>query len=289
MKVMKATNNNNLSLGFKINSSQVLRATWARYRKDIKINPNSYDNYGTHLKRTWAIARENKIKLSNFSFNEFYTKNYDKLLFFVNGILKNLDIAQEITNEAFVKFNNSLSIFDSSKSSIITYLHTIAKNLSLEHFNNLKLIKNQVENNKLNISQFVDDKGKEKHEFVDHTSLDVHEILENQESLNTIDNNLNSLDEKYKIISTLYFVNHYKYREIAEILNININTVKTQIKRAKDQLQNTLINNNISIKTNINKPIFEPKKVLCINSNTNLESVQDNVLFYEVDNDNLYY
>jgi len=285
-------NHNNLSLGFKINSSQVLRATWARYRKDIKCNPSTFDSYGTHLKRTWAIARENKIKLSNFSFNEFYTKNYDKLLFFVNGILKNLDIAQEITNEAFVKFNNSLSIFDSSKSNINTYLHTIAKNLSLEHFNNLKLIKNQVENNKLNISQFVDDKGREKHEFIDNNSInDVHEILENQEQNNEIDNTLNSLDEKYKIISTLYFINHYKYREIVEILNININTVKTQIKRAKDQLQNTLINNNnITVKTNINNnTTFEPKKVLCINSNTNLESVQDNVLFYEVDNDNLYY
>jgi len=284
---MKATNNNN-NLGFKINSSQVLRATWARYKKDIKENPNTFTDFGIHLKRTWAIARENKINLSNFSFNDFYTKNYDKLLFFVNGMLKDLDIAQEITNEAFVKFNNSLSIFDSSKSNINTYLHTIAKNLTLQHFNNLKLIKNTVEKNKLNISKYLDNKGKEQHEFIDH-NIDVHQILENKDNDIMIDNTLNNLDEKYKIISTLYFVKNYKYREIAEILNININTVKTQIKRAKDQLQNKInINNNISIKTNINTS-FEPKKVLCINSNTNLESVQDNVLFYELDNDNLYY
>lgn len=283
---MKATNKNT-SLGFKINSGQVQKATWVRYRKDIKENPNTFLEFGIHLKRTWAIARNNKITLSNFCFNDFYTKNYDKLFFFVNGMIKNYDISQELTNEAFIKLNNSLSIYDSSKSSLTTYLHTIAKSIVLNHFRDKKLIKNTIETNKLNISQFVDDNGKEKHQFVDNSFNNVHDLLEQNES---IDNNLNSLDEKYKIISTLYFVKQYKYREIAEILNININTVKTQIKRAKDQLSNTLQsnNNNLGIKTNNNNN-YEPKKVKSINCNTNIDTIQDNVLFYEVDNDNMYY
>lgn len=284
---MKTTNKNNRNnnLGFKINSGQILKATWVRYRKDIKENPNTFLEFGIHLKRTWAIARNNKITLSNFNFDEFYTKNYDKLLFFVNGMIKNNDISQELTNEAFIKLNNSLSIYDSSKSSLTTYLHTIANSIVLNHFREKKLIKNTIETNKLNISQFIDDNGKEKHQFIDNSFNNAHDLLEQNES---IDNNLNSLDEKYKIISTLYFVKQYKYREIAEILNININTVKTQIKRAKDQLSVSLNKNNNNVRID-NNNLYTPKKVKSINCNTNIDTIQDNVLFYEVDNDNMYY
>lgn len=47
---------------------------------------------------------------------------------------------------------------------------------------------------------------------------------------------LNSLDEKYRIILILYYVEGFKIREIAQILELEENTVKTRLSRGRKQL-----------------------------------------------------
>lgn len=47
---------------------------------------------------------------------------------------------------------------------------------------------------------------------------------------------LNSLDEKYRIILVLYYAEGFKIREIAQILELEENTVKTRLSRARRQL-----------------------------------------------------
>ena len=48
---------------------------------------------------------------------------------------------------------------------------------------------------------------------------------------------LNLVDEKYRIILILYYVEEYKISEIADILEMNENTVKTRMARAREQLR----------------------------------------------------
>ena len=47
---------------------------------------------------------------------------------------------------------------------------------------------------------------------------------------------VDSLPSKMQQIVKLKFLHHYKYAEIAEELGISINTVKTQLKRAKSKI-----------------------------------------------------
>lgn len=47
---------------------------------------------------------------------------------------------------------------------------------------------------------------------------------------------LNALDEKYRIILILYYVEGFKIREIAQILDLEENTVKTRLSRGRKQL-----------------------------------------------------
>lgn len=47
---------------------------------------------------------------------------------------------------------------------------------------------------------------------------------------------LQHLDEKYRVVVVLYYAQHYRIREIAELLEISQNTVKTRLKRAREQL-----------------------------------------------------
>jgi RNA polymerase sigma-70 factor (ECF subfamily) len=50
-----------------------------------------------------------------------------------------------------------------------------------------------------------------------------------------------ALPSGYRTVFNLYAVEGYKHKEIAEILQIDVNTSKSQFSRAKGQLQKALL------------------------------------------------
>ena len=48
---------------------------------------------------------------------------------------------------------------------------------------------------------------------------------------------LGQVDEKYRVILTLYYEQGFKIAEIAELLELNENTVKTRLVRAREQIR----------------------------------------------------
>ena len=71
-------------------------------------------------------------------------------------------------------------------------------------------------------------------------SYDYHHEYTQEELLNAI----NRLPPGYKLVFNMYAIEGYKHREIADILNIDINTSKSQLSRAKKQLQGFLMEMN---------------------------------------------
>lgn len=67
---------------------------------------------------------------------------------------------------------------------------------------------------------------------------------ENNISIDLKDNDILScimeLPKKYKLVIYLYYYENYKIKEIAEVLKMNENTVKTNLSRARDMLRNIL-------------------------------------------------
>lgn len=49
------------------------------------------------------------------------------------------------------------------------------------------------------------------------------------------------LDEKYRLIMVLYYVEGFRTGEIAQILDMNENTVRTRLKRGREELQNIFL------------------------------------------------
>ncbi len=47
---------------------------------------------------------------------------------------------------------------------------------------------------------------------------------------------IDELDEKYRGVAKMRFIDEYAYEEIAQKLNLPLNTVRTRVKRAKEQL-----------------------------------------------------
>lgn len=55
---------------------------------------------------------------------------------------------------------------------------------------------------------------------------------------------LELVDEKYRIILVLHYVQGFKISEIAELLELNENTVKTRLSRAREQIRAAYLGNN---------------------------------------------
>ena len=73
------------------------------------------------------------------------------------------------------------------------------------------------------------------------------------------ENFLNCLDEKYRTIIMLYYVQGFKTREIAEILQINENTVRGRLVTARKKLKAQYANDGKKIQ----KVKFDGKKEFC--------------------------
>lgn len=56
----------------------------------------------------------------------------------------------------------------------------------------------------------------------------------------------NGLTDNYKLILTLYYVQGFSIKEIAKILNMNVNTVKTRLARGREQFKKLYVEEGVS-------------------------------------------
>lgn len=71
---------------------------------------------------------------------------------------------------------------------------------------------------------------------------------ESQESYFEFMDLLNCIDEKYRLIIVLYYVNGFKISEISKLVNLNENTVKTRLARGRKCLKKEYKINSTQIK-----------------------------------------
>lgn len=71
-------------------------------------------------------------------------------------------------------------------------------------------------------------------------TLEPVEPYYNVEDIQLLDNALDKLKPIHKSVLLLFYKESLQYQEIAEALNIPLNTVKTHIYRAKESLKNNL-------------------------------------------------
>lgn len=207
----------------KYDMSQIMTRAWSLYRKqDVK----SDEMFSTCLKQSWTIAKTLP------DFNVIYKKYYAIILNYIKMKLHNTEIAEELTNDVFVKFNLNIT-YNSEKSDINTYLYSIAKNCIIDYVR-----KEARERNNIKLSNTNPETGKEIFEPADTCKSDNYII--NNELAISINKAISGLTTKYKRIAKLLFFDEYTYEEIAEALEIPMGTVKGMIYRLRKKLQPTL-------------------------------------------------
>jgi len=154
---------------------------------------------------------------------EVLIKRYLKSIYsFVYQYTRNSQDAQDITQEVFIKVWRSSRRFDQKKS-FKTWIFSIAKNTAIDFFRKKKAIPFSVfenaEGNNIIVDALVD------------TAPIPDELFEQAGIARMLNSAMDKLSLKYRMVLSLHYNDHFTFREISEILEESINTVKTRHRR----------------------------------------------------------
>ncbi|MBO4230589.1 MAG: RNA polymerase sigma factor [Bacteroidales bacterium] len=167
---------------------------------------------------------------NGLAFTALWDRHIDLLRSYIKNRFKNIDDydVDDICSRSFEKAFRQIHNFDDSKSQFPTWLFTIARNTALDTLEKDKRIhpKNQ-------IVYLDDDTQSSGLEGIPDQADDVLgnliKIENEEERVKYIDR----LPELYREVARKRLIDGMKYDEIAASMDIELNTVKTRIRRAK--------------------------------------------------------
>lgn len=145
------------------------------------------------------------------------------------SVLKNPEDAADLTQEAFIRLFRALPQYN-GESRFTTWLYRLVVNLGRDE---LRRRGRQVQ-----IAPPGDDEEQDHVTTIaDHDRWSDPELAaDSQETRQQVREALDQLEEHYRLVLTLYYFEDLKYQDIAEIMDIPLNTVKSHIRRGKERL-----------------------------------------------------
>ncbi len=146
---------------------------------------------------------------------------YEKAIYnYCLRILKNSSHAQDVTQETFIKVYTHRKRIDPEKN-IKTWIFTIATNTAYD------LLRSKKRKKEVRLDE---------NETI--SSLEAYYLPEGL--ISDVEKALEKINPEYKRSLLLFYQQGFQYEEIAEIVSMPINTVKTHISRGKQQLREIL-------------------------------------------------
>lgn len=144
----------------------------------------------------------------------------DYLVRLIYTYVRNWQTAEDLTQEAFIRYYRSLSNFR-QEASVKTYLYRIAINVTHDYLKSWK-------HKKVIVSELFQRtlKTNETPEKIIGEKSEQQQLVEHIEQLPT----------KYKDVLVLFYFAEFSLQEVSEILNVPLNTVKTRVSRARKML-----------------------------------------------------
>ena len=135
---------------------------------------------------------------------------------------------EDICLESFQKAFSQIATYN-PEYKFSTWLYRIARNTAFDH-----LSRHDREKTNMPTTSINDDIAELKE--LPATMHNPEEDIINQQEYDKWLTNIEKLKEEYRIVAKMNLIDNFGYKEIADALEMPINTVKTKIRRAKAQL-----------------------------------------------------
>ena len=168
------------------------------YRNFLAGNPNGLSN----------IIRDHK----------------DGLILYLNGFVENLTIAEELTEEVFVKLVLKRPRFR-SESSFKTWLYAIGRNMALSYLRRHKHMQIPLEHCP---------------DLPDETTY-LEQSYIYKEERQVLHNTMQNLKMEYRQVLWLIYFEGFSHKEVASIMGKTVHNVETLVYRARQSLKTKLL------------------------------------------------
>ncbi|PKA97481.1 RNA polymerase sigma-70 factor (ECF subfamily) [Flavobacteriaceae bacterium MAR_2009_75] len=179
------------------------------------------------MSRGVEISFEEIRNGNHLAFKKLFDATYTELVIYAHSYLYEKSSSEDIVQEVFVRLwekSHQLTIETNLKS----YLFVMVRNACLNHLKKFNIS----DQSKVLEIPAVAEVGMD----MELSGEDEKQLLYNQ-VLKVID----ELPTKMKAVVELRFQSDYAYQEIADELNISVNTVKTQLQRAKTKFSELIL------------------------------------------------
>lgn len=163
-----------------------------------------------------GLRRRDKAALSYL-----YDHYADALLGVISRIVQNQDVAEEVLQDAFLRYWEKIEQYDANKGRLFTWMMRIARNLALDKLRS-KGMKQQGKSDSISDNVYTLDKSQ-------HTESSVDAI--------GLEKVLNELPEEQRFVIEKLYLQAYTQSEVAEEFDIPLGTVKTRLRSAMLKLR----------------------------------------------------
>jgi RNA polymerase sigma-70 factor (ECF subfamily) len=175
--------------------------------------------------------------MPEIQFNDLFNTYQKPIYNYVLRMVRDDDLAEELTQEIFIKTYRNLSSFR-GESKLSTWLYGIATNSCLDYFRTSDYKKDK------NTDLLDEDILNEDPGGVDIKKiLSIEEHLIKSEMARCIRDYVEGLPGDFRTVLVLHDLEGFKNREIAKITGSTLETVKIRLHRARKKLQSILASN----------------------------------------------
>jgi len=167
-----------------------------------------------------AIEAKNYRLPSNDAFTLIVQKYQDMVFGYIFAIIRDYFVAQDLTQEVFIIAYNKLESL-CNYNAFSKWLQQIAKRVCLRELDRKK--KRELPLDNIDISE--------------STALTPEESYELNEFQNEVQRAIAKLPQIHRIPTILYYINDYSQQNVADFLNIGLDTVKKRLERARNYLK----------------------------------------------------
>ena len=157
------------------------------------------------------MERVQDNKQSSLVFEQLFKQHYRTLCFHAMSLVNDLDASKDIVHDVFLSLWYHRASIDFTRP-IFPYLFSLTRNRALNYLEHKKIQNNHV-----------------RQHLADDPTDTLSDDSAREELLERILARIELLPERCSQVMKLSFIECKKYKEIAEELNISVNTVKTHI------------------------------------------------------------